>query len=149
MNEAETRAELIDPQLREAGRGILDGASILRERHITDGKIQTGGGRGSPSIADYILVDKNRQLAVIEAKRDVDLVNEGVRQAKDYAAKLHLDFTFAANGVEELDQEKLPQLPTLKYQALDDAKEVLGTIESIRDIFVGFQKFLYEQNVAA
>jgi type I restriction enzyme, R subunit len=54
---------------------------------------------------------------------------------------------YIETGVEELDQEKLPQLLTLKYQALDDAKEVLGTIESIRDIFVGFQKFLYEQNV--
>ncbi|MBC7879593.1 MAG: DEAD/DEAH box helicase family protein [Anaerolineales bacterium] len=100
MNEAETRAELIDPKLREAGWGILDGARILRERHITDGRIQSGGRRGKPSIADYILVYKNRQLAVIEAKRDVDPVSEGVRQAKDYAIKLHLDFTYAANGKE-------------------------------------------------
>ena len=29
---------------------------------------------------------------------------------------------YIKTGVEELDQEKLPQLLTLKYQALDDAK---------------------------
>ena len=99
MNEAETRAELIDPQLREAGWGVIDGSKILRERHITKGKIQAGG-RGKPLITDYILVYKNRQLAVIEAKSNEHPVGEGVRQAKDYAAKLHLDFTFAANGKE-------------------------------------------------
>ena len=85
MNEAETRAELIDPKLREAGWGVLDGARILRERHITDGKIQTGGGRGKPLITDYILVYKNRQLAVIEAKSNERPVGEGVGQAKNYA----------------------------------------------------------------
>ncbi|MDQ3005583.1 MAG: DEAD/DEAH box helicase family protein [Chloroflexota bacterium] len=99
MNEAETRAELIDPQLREAGWGITDGSKILRERHITDGKIQTGG-RGKPLIIDYILVYKNRQLAVIEAKSDEFGVGEGVGQAKNYAQKLELKFAYAANGKE-------------------------------------------------
>ncbi|MBP6177951.1 MAG: DEAD/DEAH box helicase family protein [Anaerolineales bacterium] len=100
MNEAETRAELIDPKLREAGWGVLDGARILRERHITDGRIQAGGGRGKPLITDYILVYKNRQLAVIEAKSNERPVGEGVGQAKNYAQKLSLNFAYAANGKE-------------------------------------------------
>jgi type I restriction enzyme R subunit len=100
MNEAETRAELIDPKLREAGWGILDGSKILRERHITDGKIQTGGERGKPLITDYILVYKNRQLAVIEAKSNERPVGEGVGQAKNYAQKLELNFAYSANGRE-------------------------------------------------
>jgi type I restriction enzyme R subunit len=99
MNEAETRAELIDPQLQKAGWGVLDGSKILRERHITKGKIQAGG-RGKPLITDYILVYKNRQLAVVEAKSDELSVGEGVGQAKNYATMLHLDMTFAANGRE-------------------------------------------------
>lgn len=99
MNEAETRAELIDFQLREAGWGVLDGARILRERHITKGKIQAGG-RGKPLITDYILVYKNRQLAVIEAKSDELPVGEGVGQAKNYAEKLRLNFAYSANGKE-------------------------------------------------
>ncbi len=99
MNEAETRAELIDPQLRASGWGVLDGAKILRERHITAGKIQTGG-RGKPLITDYILVYKNRQLAVIEAKGDEYSVGEGVGQAKNYAQKLSLRFGYATNGKE-------------------------------------------------
>jgi len=100
MNEAETRAELIDPQLQAAGWGIIGGARILRERHITDGRIQAGGGRGKPLITDYILVYKNRQLAVIEAKSNERPVGEGVGQAKNYAQKLRLNFAYAANGKE-------------------------------------------------
>jgi type I restriction enzyme R subunit len=99
MNEAETRADLIDPQLRASGWGVIDGSKILRERHITAGKIQTGG-RGKPLITDYILTYKNRWLAVIEAKSDEYGVGEGVGQAKNYAGKLSLQFAYAANGKE-------------------------------------------------
>ncbi|MBI5824037.1 MAG: DEAD/DEAH box helicase family protein [Chloroflexi bacterium] len=100
MNEAETRAELIDPQLLKAGWGVIDGSRVLRERHITAGKIQTGGGRGKLLITDYILVYKNRQLAVIEAKSDKHSVGEGVGQAKNYAQKLSLQFAYSTNGKE-------------------------------------------------
>lgn len=99
MNEAETRAELIDPQLRASGWGVVEGSKILRERHITAGKVQAGG-RGKPLIADYILVYQNRQVAVIEAKSDQRPVGEGVGQAKNYAQKLNLNFAYAANGRE-------------------------------------------------
>ena len=100
MNEAETRAELIDPQLHASGWGVIEGSKILRERRITKGKIQTGGGRDKPLITDYILVYKNRQLAVIEAKSSELSVGEGVGQAKNYAEKLKLNFTYSANGKE-------------------------------------------------
>ncbi len=100
MNEAETRAELIDPALAQAGWGVVEGSKILRERNaqITAGKIQTGGGRSKPLKADYILAYKGRKLAVVEAKSDELEVGEGVAQAKQYATMLHLDFTYATNG---------------------------------------------------
>lgn len=99
MNEAETRAELIDPKLLEAGWGVLDGTKVAREYHINKGRIKAGG-RGKPSIADYILIYKNQKLAVIEAKSDEYGVGEGVGQAKDYAIKLKLKYAYAANGKE-------------------------------------------------
>ena len=100
MNEAETRAEWIDPKLKQSGWGVIEGSKILREYQLTAGKIQTGGGRSKPLIADYILQYRGRKLAVIEAKSDEREVGEGVAQAKNYAEKLHLDFTFASNGKE-------------------------------------------------
>jgi len=98
MNEAETRAELIDPKLKACGWGVVDGSKVLREYHITEGKIQSGGGRGRKIIADYILVHKGIKLAVIEAKSEELEVGEGVMQAKQYAEKMQLETTYSTNG---------------------------------------------------
>ena len=100
MNEAETRAEYIDPKLKASGWGEVEGSRVLREYHITEGKIQTGGMRGKADIADYILVYRNRKVAVIEAKAENLPAAEGVAQAKAYAQKLHIDYTYATNGRE-------------------------------------------------
>lgn len=100
MNEAETRAELIDPKLKACGWGVVEGSKILREYHITAGKIQTGGGRAKKLTADYVLVYKGIKLAVIEAKSNDLAVSEGVAQAKLYAEKLKLETTYATNGKE-------------------------------------------------
>lgn len=99
MNESETRAELIDPHLKGCGWGVVEGSKILREYHITAGKIQTGG-RGKNLTADYVLVYKGLKLAVVEAKRDELEVGEGVAQAKLYAEKLNLDTAYSTNGKE-------------------------------------------------
>ena len=103
MNEAETRAELIDPKLKSNGWGVIEDSRVLRERNvckITDGRIQVGGGRKKPLIADYILVYKGIKLAVVEAKSSDLPVGEGVAQAKLYAQKLNLDYTYSTNGKE-------------------------------------------------
>ncbi|MFM9102570.1 MAG: DEAD/DEAH box helicase family protein, partial [Cyanobium sp.] len=98
MNEAETRAELIDPLLAAAGWGVVEGSRIRREFAITPGRIEGGGRRGRSLTADYVLVYRNTQLAVVEAKAATAPLSEGVAQAKDYAAKLQLRFTYASNG---------------------------------------------------
>jgi type I restriction enzyme R subunit len=99
MNEAETRAELIDPRLKACGWGVVEGSRIFREYKITQGKILSGG-RGKRLIADYILSYKGMNLAVVEAKSDVQSVGEGVMQAKQYARKLQLETAYATNGKE-------------------------------------------------
>ena len=43
MNEAETRAEHIDPALKAAGWGAVEGSKILREYPITPGRIEGHG----------------------------------------------------------------------------------------------------------
>ncbi len=97
MNEAETRAEHIDPALKAAGWGVVEGSYIKRE-HITLGRLQGGGKRGKQEIADYVLVYKNHKLAVIEAKAWDKPYTEGVAQAKTYAQKLGCRFAYATNG---------------------------------------------------
>ncbi len=100
MNEADARAELIDPKLRESGWGVIEGSRILREFPITAGKISSGGVRGRKLSADYVLVYKGVKLAVVEAKSDDLEVGEGVAQAKQYAEKLSIETTYSTNGRE-------------------------------------------------
>ena len=98
MNEAETRAEHIDPALAAAGWGVVEGSRIRREYQISPGRIEGGGRRAKPLIADYLLVYRNTNLAVVEAKAWGRPLTEGVAQAKDYAGKLSVRFTYATNG---------------------------------------------------
>ena len=100
MNESETRAEYIDPKLKASGWGEMEGSKVLREFRITEGRIQVGGTRAKPEVADYILVYKNQKLAVVEAKSDNLMSTEGVAQAKAYADKLHIEYTYSTNGRE-------------------------------------------------
>src|SRR6266436_2324925 len=67
MNETETRAEHIDPALKAAGWGVVEGSRILREYRITLGRLEGLGRRAKEVKADYILVYRNHKLAVIEA----------------------------------------------------------------------------------
>jgi type I restriction enzyme R subunit len=98
MNEAETRAEHIDPALKAAGWGVVEGSRIRREYPITPGRIEGLGRRGKPLTADYVLEFRNTKLAVIEAKPWDNALTEGVAQAKNYAGKLAIRFTYSSNG---------------------------------------------------
>ena len=61
-----------------------------------------------------------------------------------------LDFVMAqyvARGVEELEQNKLPNLLVLKYHGVSDATaELGGDPKRIREAFLGFQRQLYERD---
>jgi type I restriction enzyme R subunit len=98
MNEAETRAEHIDPALKAAGWGVVEGSRIRREYPIAPGRIEGRNKRGKPLTADYVLEYRNTKLAVVEAKALEEEVSEGVGQAKNYAGKLAVRYTYATNG---------------------------------------------------
>ena len=98
MNEADTRAEHINPALKAAGWGVVEGSRIRREYSITPGRIEGLGRRGKRLTADYVLEYRNTKLAVIEAKVWDAPLTEGVAQAKNYAGKLEVRFAYSTNG---------------------------------------------------
>ena len=98
LNEAETRAQYVDPALSIAGWGAVEDSRIRREYRITPGRLQGHGKRSKPDIADYVLVYRNHMLAVVEAKRWNLPHTQGLAQAKDYAAKLGARVAYATNG---------------------------------------------------
>ena len=119
MNEAETRADHIDPALAAVGWGVVEGSRIRREYPIAPGRLEGYGRRGTSLTADYVLIYRNTKLAVVEAKAWDVASTEGVAQAKNYASKLKIRFTYATNGqgvygidMQEGTEGDLPRYPT-------------------------------------
>lgn len=98
IKEAQTRLDHIDPALKAAGWGEVDGSRIRVEHAITQGRLVGGGRRAQPLSADYLLVYRGKKLGVVEAKSESLPVSEGLPQAKEYAERLQVRFTYATNG---------------------------------------------------
>jgi len=62
---------------------------------ITEGRLEGHGRRAKALIADYVLVYRNTKLAVVEAKAWDEQLTQGLAQAKDYAGKLAIRFSYA------------------------------------------------------
>ncbi|MGO9256892.1 MAG: EcoAI/FtnUII family type I restriction enzme subunit R [Bryobacteraceae bacterium] len=98
MNEAETRADHIDPALNKAGWGVVEGSRISREYRIAPGRIEGHGRPGKAVKADYVLIYRNHKLAVVEAKAWDEPLTGGLAQAKNYAEKLAVRYAYSTNG---------------------------------------------------
>ncbi len=98
MNEAETRAELIDPAIKAAGWGVVEQSRVGREV-ITLGRLQGAGKRAKQDIADYVLYYKGHKLGVVEAKARDKADTEGAQQAKRYADMLQARYAYSTNGL--------------------------------------------------
>ena len=122
MNEAETRAEHIDPTLKAAGWGVVEGSRIRREYPISPGRIEGKGRRGKALTADYVLELRNTKLAVVEAKAWDEPLTEGVAQAKNYAGKLAVRFTYSTNGqgVYGIDMQEGKEGPAAGFPSPSD-----------------------------
>ena len=85
-----------------------------------------------------------RETRVAEAQSNIfALLNNKQKEFLEFVLSKYIE-----TGVEELDEEKLPDLLALKYHAIQDASEMLGGVENIRTTFFDFQKYLYEQKTA-
>ena len=122
MNEAETRAEHIDPALKVAGWGVVDGSRVRREYQITKGRLEGHGKRAKPLIADYVLEYRTHKLAVVEAKAWDEALTEGVGQAKAYADKLAVRFAYSSNGqgIYGIDMKEGTEGDVLRFPSPDE-----------------------------
>ena len=118
LNEAETRAKLVDPLLHACE---WKEEMIKREMRITEGKIiDEYGNRKDALKPDYILfLERYFPIAVVEAKEEAKHHASGLQQAKRYAKMLNLPFAYSTNGhkIEEYDfitkkQKTLDKFPS-------------------------------------
>ena len=97
--EKDTCRDYVLPRLKAAG---WSDDQIQEQFRITDGRILTVGSkhrRETPLRADYVLEYKpGVPIAVVEAKREYSIPGKGLQQAKDYAQKLDVPFSYSTNG---------------------------------------------------
>lgn len=91
---------------------------------------------------DYIAMTREARAKAAEATIFA-LLDDKQREFISFVLSKYIE-----TGTDELDQEKLPILLTNKYQSLEDAKEILGTVANISRLFIEFQEHLYRQKVA-
>lgn len=126
MNEAQTKHDLIEPALREAGWGIVEGSRLRLEFPITKGRLIGQNKRATALFADYVLEYNNRRIGVVEAKKRDAYYTQGVGQAKDYAERLNIRYTYATNGlaIYGVDMEQGAEGDVLKYPSPQELWEM-------------------------
>ena len=102
------------------------------------------------NAADCDLFDVLSYLAyntpMITRKQRIDSHKGNIFNKIDEKQKEFLEFVlskYEEKGIEELDEEKLPVLLNMKYDAIANAEQQLGDVDQIRSIFFGFQENLY------
>ncbi|MBZ9628145.1 DEAD/DEAH box helicase family protein [Psychroflexus sp. CAK1W] len=125
MNESQTQYELIEPALRKAGWGVVEGSRVFKEFPITN-KEKPGVRNYSQLRADYVLIYKNRNIAVIEAKKRDLYYTDGLGQAKDYANRLNIRYTYATNGqqIYGVDMDEGTEGDVSKYPSPEELWEM-------------------------
>ncbi len=137
IKEADTRADLIDPALAAAGwnNDFESDTKIKREHSVSAGRLLGGGRRAAALSVDYVLVYKDRALAVVEAKKSTLSHSEGVAQAKDYAQRLGTRIAYATNGkvIYQIDMETGKESEVDSYLSPEDiwAMQFAPTSEQI------------------
>lgn len=131
--EAQTRAELIDQQLVQAGWDVKDPTQVVEEFDILttlpEGVAEPRTPYEGHQFSDYVLLGKDgKPLAVIEAKKSSKDAAVGREQAKQYCYNIQkqlggeLPFCFYSNGLETFfwDLENYPPRKVVGYPTRND-----------------------------
>ena len=78
-------------------------------------------------------------MRVLQSQQDIlaDL-SESQKQFVQFVLDKYIQ-----SGFEELDQDRLAILLQNKYHSIAEAQQNLGEVESIKKLFIEFQRYLY------
>ena len=117
MTEEDIKLNYITPAIQPKWQGL-----ITMEQQITDGKVNLRGNivvRSKPKKADDVLYqNKNKPIAIVEAKDNKHSVSYGLQQAMTYAQMLDVPFAYSSNGDGFQEHDFLTG--TERYIALED-----------------------------
>lgn len=135
MNEQQTRKNIIDNRLAEAGWDINDRTQVIEEFSVVaSGIVEEPQSEYSNSLfSDYVLLGREgKPLAVIEAKRSTKNAETGREQAKQYCSNIEADqdcelpFCFYTNGHDIFfwDIGNYPPRRVYGFPTLDDLERL-------------------------
>ena len=134
--EQQTRQELIDIALKDAGWNVDDPSQVIQEYDIVVDPFKVAEAAkpyGGHRFSDYVLLGKDRKpLAVVEAKKTSKDPALGREQAKQYCYSILetkgevLPFCFYTNGLEIhfWDLENYPPRKVVGFPTLDDLERL-------------------------
>jgi type I restriction enzyme R subunit len=128
-----TRKVLLD-KLAEAGYGMNELKTLQQLIDAENSDIF--------DVLEYI----SFAIKPISREERVARAQSSIFKSLDNKQKEFLEFVlskYIETGIEELDQEKLPDLLKIKYFTINDATELLGDVKEIRATFIGFQQHLF------
>ena len=143
-DEDELRAIWSDPTTRKALLAGLADKGFSREPMAEMQKIIEAENSDLFDVLAYVAFALPTETRVHRAEK---AMAEARHQFNDKQQGF-VDFVLAQyvqQGVEELDTEKLSPLINLKYHGISEAVRDLGSPDLIRGVFVGFQKYLYQE----
>lgn len=133
-----TREELLD-KMDEAGYGkdVLKQIRTLIDAENCD----------LLDVLEYISFNVE-PIERAERVRNVDsfrtTLSAAERDFVNYIINLYIK-----EGIEELGSDKLPAIISMKYGSIPDGMRALGGVDAAKSIFLGFQKNLYLNSIAA
>lgn len=130
MTEEDIKLNYITPALQEKWTG-----RITMETKITDGRINLKGNfitREKPKKADYVLyLNKNKPIAIVEAKDNNHPISYGLQQAITYAKMQDIPFAYSSNGDGFQEHDLMTGLErTLPMNAFPSVEELTARWES-------------------
>lgn len=146
-SEEELRTIWSNPLTRRTLLEKLDEAGFGKEELNTLQKLIDAEKSDLFDVLEYVfnsdIKPMTREARVAAAQATIfALLNDKQKEFIEFVLSKYIE-----TGVEELDQEKLPILLTNKYQSFEDAGSVLGDLSKVKDLFIEFQRYLYERRV--
>ncbi|CAN5328195.1 hypothetical protein BH23BAC1_BH23BAC1_43710 [soil metagenome] len=146
-NEAELRTLWSNPLTRKTLLEKLEEAGFGKDELATLQKLIDAEKSDLFDVLEYVfnsdIKPLTREARAAAAQATIfALLNEKQKEFIEFVLSKYIE-----TGVEELDQEKLPVLLTNKYQSFEDAGAELGDLTKVRDLFIEFQKYLYQERV--
>jgi type I restriction enzyme R subunit len=147
-DEDELRTLWSNPQTRKTLLEKLDKAGFGKDELNTLKKLIDAEKSDLYDVLEYVF---NSDIKPITREERVTRARATILAFLNKRQQEFIEFVlnkYIESGVEELDQEKLPDLLTNKYHSLEDAKEILGKVAEISSLFIEFQQHLYSQKVS-